>query len=235
MQSVASQSYGVTEHIVIDGASTDCTLKVLHARREHLATLLSESDRGIYDAMNKGIKLAQGDVIGFLNSDDLYASNDVLTKVASLFIEDPKLEACYADLVYTDQVDISRIVRYWQSSNFSLGNFSKGWCPPHPTFFARRSVYERFGVFDLTYRIAADIELMMRFLEVHKIRVLYVPEVWVRMRMGGTTNKSLKNIWVQNQEIQRALKSHGLLANPIRFFGYKLISRGRQFFRRPVV
>jgi len=233
--SVASQSHYDVEYLVIDGASTDTTLALLDDQREHLVALVSEPDDGIYDAMNKGIKLAKGDVIGFLNSDDFYASSDVLSRVARVFEEDLSIDACYADLIYTDQIDTSRTVRYWESNDYVPGAFSKGWCPPHPTFFVRRSVYERFGSFDLTYRIASDVELMMRFLEVHKIRVRYVPEVWVKMRMGGTTNKSLKNIWEQNQEVLHALRSHGLSSNPIRFFGHKLLSRGKQFFQRPSV
>ena len=224
-----------TEHIVIDGASKDDTLSILQAKRNQLAVFVSEPDSGIYDAMNKGINFAKGDIIAFLNSDDFYASNYVLSKAVDIFAADSSLDACYADLIYTDQFDTSRDVRYWRSNDFSPGEFSIGWCPPHPTFFVRRSVYERFGSFDLSYRLAADVELMMRFLEVYKIRVRYVPEVWVKMRMGGITNKSVRNIWVQNDEILRALRSHGLPADPIRFFAHKLVSRSKQFFRRPVI
>ena len=235
LESVTSQKFTNVDHVVVDGASTDGTRGFLHTHRGQLAVLLSESDRGIYDAMNKGINLARGDIIGFLNSDDFYASTDVLSRVAEVFKGDPSLDACYADLIYTDQIDTSRPVRFWQSSDYVPGRFSKGWCPPHPTFFVRRSVFERFGGFDLNYRIAADFELMLRFLEVHKIRARYVPEVWVKMRLGGTTNKSLRNIWVGNQEILCALRSHRLPANPIRFFVHKLLSRGKQFFQRPSV
>lgn len=220
---------------MIDGASLDGTLDVLRAHRDSLAVLVSELDGGIYDAMNKGLALATGDIVGFLNSDDFYASDDVLSRVSEVFAQDPSLDACYADLIYTDQIDTSHTVRFWESSDFVPGAFSQGWCPPHPTFFVRGSVYDRFGRFNWGYRIASDVELMMRFLEVHKIRVRYVPEVWVKMRMGGTTNKSLKNIWVQNQEVLRALRRHGLPANSIRFFGHKLLSRGKQFFQRPSV
>lgn len=235
LASVDSQVYEAVEHIVIDGASSDGTQAVLDAHRDKLALMLSEPDGGIYDAMNKGISLARGDIIGFLNSDDFYANNQILSNVASLFSEDPRLDACYGDLIYTNQLDTSRIVRYWQSSDFTQGAFSNGWCPPHPTFFVRRSVYESFGGFDLNYRISADVELMMRLLEVHKIRVRYIPEVLVKMRMGGTTNKSLSNIWVQNQEVLRALRKNGLPANSMLFFAKKLLSRAKQFLHRPSV
>jgi len=234
LDSVAAQSYDNIEHIVIDGASTDGTLSLLNSRRNNLAMIVSEPDDGIYDAMNKGIKLAKGDIIGFLNSDDFYASNEVLSRVASVFKDDPSLELCYSDLTYNDQVDTSRVIRYWKSSNFILGTFSKGWCPPHPTFFVRRSMYERYGNFDLSYSIASDIELMMRFLEVHKRNARYIPELWVKMRMGGLSNKNIKNIVDQNLEVLRALRSHNLSANPISFFANKIFLRGKQFFQRPI-
>ena len=233
LTSVKSQSLRDVEHIAIDGLSTDGTLKVLQAHRLQISKLVSESDAGIYDAMNKGIVYASGDIVGFLNADDFYAHDRVLESVANYFSDDPKLDACYSDLIYVDRLDTARIVRYWQSNTFVSGSFARGWCPPHPTFFVRRSVYERFGSFDLSYRIAADVELMMRFLEIHKLRVKYVPDVWVKMRMGGTTNNNLCNVWAQNQEVLRALKSYRLSANPLRFFVHKLWSRGLQFLRRP--
>jgi glycosyltransferase involved in cell wall biosynthesis len=234
IESVLAQSYDEVEFIVIDGGSTDGTVLIIESFGDKVTHFISEPDKGIYDAMNKGIGHASGDIIGFLNADDFYAHGGVLETVARCFAEHPALEACYSDLMYVDQFDTSRIVRYWQSNPFQPGSFSRGWCPPHPTFFVRRSVYERFGGFDLSYRIAADVELMMRFLEVHKLRVKYVPDVWVKMRMGGTTNKNLRNVWVQNQEVLSALRSHGLPANPVSFFVNKLWSRGKQFVRMPV-
>jgi len=233
ISSVAGQTHSDIEHIVIDGKSTDGTVEILKEHMDSLAVLVSEPDNGIYDAMNKGIAFASGDIIGFLNADDFYAHDRVLEVVAKCFIGDPMLDVCYADLMYVDQFDLTHTVRYWQSNSFVPGSFSCGWCPPHPTFFVRRSVYERFGGFDLSYRIAADVELMMRLLEVHKLRVKYVPDVWVKMRMGGTTNKNWRNVWAQNQEVLRALKSHELSANPLHFFAHKLWSRGLQFVRRP--
>lgn len=233
LASVAKQSYKDVEHVVVDGASTDGTKDVLRVHRDQLALTLSEPDGGIYDAMNKGIANATGDIVGFLNADDFYAHEAVLKTVAQCFAEDPTLEACYADLMYVDQLDTSRIIRYWQSNPFVPGSFSRGWCPPHPTFFVHRSVYELLDGFNLSYRIAADVELMMRFMELHKIHVKYIPDVWVKMRMGGTTNKNWQNVWVQNAEVLRILKSFGLSANPLRFFACKLWARSLQFLRRP--
>jgi len=231
LESIKAQEYKDIEHIVVDGASTDKTLSLLNAKRDQIQVLISEKDKGIYDAMNKGINLAKGDIIGFLNSDDIYASNNVLSKVASLFNNNPMLDACYADLVYTNKFDTSKNIRYWKSNKFIPGSFSKGWCPPHPTFFVRRAVYERLGIFNLNYSISADVELMMRFIEVNKINICYVPEVWVKMRMGGLSNSNFKNIFKQNLEVLNALNKHDRPKNFFMFFIYKFFSRLKQFFK----
>ena len=156
----------------------------------------------------------------------------MLESVSKLFKEDPTLEACYSDLVYVNALDTSRIIRFWKSGNFVLGAFSRGWCPPHPTFFVKRSVYEQHGNFDTNYKIASDAELMMRFMQVKKIKVKYEPSVWVKFRMGGVSNNSLKNILKQNCEILKSLKSHNLKFNHIVFFYKKLIIKIKQFFLR---
>lgn len=230
LQSVKSQTYDDIEHIVIDGASTDNTLNLLETKKKQLAILVSEKDNGIYHAMNKGIKLSRGDIIGFLNSDDFYVNSDVILKVAKKFEKDPSLDVCYADLIYVDKNNTSKIIRYFKSRKFKKGLFSKGWCPPHPTFFVRQSIYKKYGIFDLNYHFASDVDLMMRFLEIHKIKSIYISEVLVKMRIGGATNKSFKNIWLQNKEILNSLNKNGLSVNIISFFIYKIISRFLQFF-----
>ena len=230
LESVKSQKYNNIEHIIIDGRSTDETLSILKSRRKQLSVMLSEADKGIYDAMNKGIKLATGEIIGFLNSDDFYSSNEVLLKVANTFKNERQLDSCYADLIYTDRVDTSKKIRYLKSSKYKQGLFSKGWCPGHTTFFVRRSIYERYGNFDLNFRLASDFDLMMRFLEIHKIKSRYVPEIWVKMRLGGATNKNLKNIYLQNKEILNSFRKNDVKVNVIFFFIYKIISRFKQFF-----
>ena len=230
LESVKNQKYENIEHLIIDGSSTDKTISIIKDY-PHINKIISEPDKGIYDSMNKGIEIATGDIIGFLNSDDFYFNNEVLSSVASIFDLNSSIDACYADLIYTDQVDISKVVRYWKSNKFSLGSFSKGWCPPHTTFFVHKSIYQRFGVFNLNYSIASDVELMMRLLEVNKINTIYVPEVWIKMRAGGTTNKSLKNIVTQNKEVLHALKSHNLSVNWIIFLIYKIFSRSSQFLK----
>jgi len=235
LASVKLQKYNHIEHIIVDGGSTDQTLSILNSNIAQIAVLISEPDRGIYDAMNKGINIATGDIICFLNSDDFYENNEVIYKAVKEFKKDPSLDACYADLIYVDKFDISKTVRYVKSGEFKEGLFSKGWCPPHPTFFVRRSVYERFGNFDLNYHLASDVELMMRFLEVQKINARYIPELWIKMRLGGITNKNFKNILIQNKEVLHALKNHNLSVNWISFFINKIINRGLQFLKRPKV
>jgi glycosyltransferase involved in cell wall biosynthesis len=232
LRSVREQTYGNIEHIVIDGRSTDNTLDVVAAEGQHVAKLVSEKDNGIYDAMNKGIALASGEVLGFINADDFYASTIVLADVAAAF-ERSGADSCYGDLCYVSQADPTRTVRYWRSKDFVPGSFEAGWCPPHPTFFVRRSVYERLGGFDLSFKIAADFELMARYLEAARITSCYIPEVLVKMRLGGTTNRSLSNIFKQNAEIRRALSKIGRRSSLVSFVLNKLVTRAIQFVRRP--
>lgn len=231
LKSVAMQAYPAIEHIVVDGLSTDDTMSIV-GEFQHVSHAVSEQDSGIYDAMNKGIGLATGDVIGFINADDFYATSDSLSWVMKVF-EDPAIEACYGDLCYVKQNNTHSVVRYWRSSEFQKEFFLQGWCPPHPTFFVRKDVYERFGSFDLQYKIAADVELMMRLLEVHQVRSCYLPRTLVMMRMGGTTNRSIGNVLRQNREIWQAFKKNGLRTSLSSFVAGKLLSRGKQFFARP--
>jgi glycosyltransferase involved in cell wall biosynthesis len=232
LRSVASQRHPAVEHVVIDGASTDGTRALLERHRHALGVLVSEPDRGIYDAMNKGIAASRGDVIGTLNADDVYADDRVLADVAAAFV-DPTVEACFGDLVYVDRRDAARVVRYWRSRPFEPGSFRRGWMPAHPTFFVRRQVYERHGLFDLRFRLQADFELTMRLLEVARIRSAYLPRVLVRMRMGGATNRSVKNVVLGNLEAYRACRMHRLGVTPF-FMVRKVLSRIPQFFARPL-
>lgn len=233
IESVLNQTYDNLEYVVIDGKSTDGTLEILKTYNDKIDVLLSEKDRGIYEAMNKGIDNATGDIIGFLNSDDLYYDKDVLANVIKKFKQNPLLEACYADLIYVNRFDTSQIIRYWKSNQFVSGTFSRGWSPPHPTFFVRSNIYKKLGGFNLKYDIASDVELMMRFLEVNKINVEYCHQLWVKMRLGGISNKRLGNIIKQNLEVLDALKNHNLSKSSLTFIFCKLLSRFKQYLKKP--
>jgi glycosyltransferase involved in cell wall biosynthesis len=227
LESVAAQIHGDFEHIVVDGASTDGTLSVIRQWQKHPIRLVSEADDGIYDAMNKGLALATGEVVGFLNSDDLYSDSSVLSQVAMAF-DDATLDACYADLVYVNKSD-DRVIRYWKSSRFKRGAFGLGWCPPHPTFYVRKCIVDKLGGFDESLKIAADVDLMMRYLECGGIRSRYVPRVWVRMRIGGKTNQSVRNIIDQNREVLRTLRANNVPVSVVSFAARKAGQRLRQF------
>jgi glycosyltransferase involved in cell wall biosynthesis len=190
--SVASQGYSNLEHIIVDGNSSDATLPIVF-RYEHLIDkLVSEPDHGIYDAMNKGIFLSTGEVIGILNSDDFYANPHVLEKVSRVF-EDKSIDTSYGDLIYVDPTNVNRITRYWKASAHHPRSFYQGWMPPLPTFFVRRSVYDKYGYFNVALGTAADYELTLRLLLKHKVSTTYIPEVLVHMRAGGASNASLKS------------------------------------------
>lgn len=222
--SIQAQNYPHIEHIIVDGASTDNTLQIVQAHQEKITQIISEPDKGVYDAMNKGIACASGEVIGFLNADDIYASQDVLSQIALVF-QDPKIQACYGDLVYFSDKQPEKVYRYWRSRSFVPGLFAKGWCPAHPTFFVRKSVYERCGGFNLSYRLGNDVELMMRFLEKYQIASVYLPRILVKMRLGGISNRGLRNIIIQNAEILKSANKLSIPISPVQFICYKIGNR----------
>jgi glycosyltransferase involved in cell wall biosynthesis len=209
LDSVLAQTHADVRSVVVDGASTDGTLDVLRSYDGRLRCCVSERDAGLYDALNKGLSLADGDVVGFLHADDVYAGNDVLERVARVF-EDPAVDAVYGDLVYVRHDDVARVVRHWRAGNFSRAALRRGWMPPHPTFYARRSVYARHGGFDTAYRIAADYDAMLRYLAPGTLRLHYLPQVLVRMRLGGASNRSLANIVTKSREDLHALRRNGV-------------------------
>lgn len=205
LASVAGQSWRQREHIVVDGVSTDGTLDVLQSHRHLLAVLQSEPDNGIYDALNKGLALASGDVVGFLHADDLYAHPDVLRKVAAAF-EDPTVCAVYGDLQYVRQQDTSHVVRHWESKPATSTSLAWGWMPPHPTLYVRRDWYARIGGFDTSYRIAADYLSVLQLFSQPDFKAIYLPEVLVKMRMGGVSNRSFRTVLRKSSEDWRALR-----------------------------
>jgi len=228
IESVLNQTYENIEYIIIDGASTDGTVEIIKSYGNKIDKFISEKDNGIYDAMNKGIKLATGDIVGMLNSDDFYASSDMIKKMVKEFKE-KKVDSVYGDLVYVNAENTDKIVRYWKSKPFKEGLFKKGWHPAHPTFFIKKEIYDKYGVFNLDFKIAADYELMLRFLGKYKISSSYIPEIFVKMRTGGESNQSIKNIIIANIESYKAWKLNGLKINPIRMFA-KPLSKVLQYF-----
>ena len=205
---ISRQDHPDIEHIIVDGGSTDKTLEIV-AAFPHISKVVTGKDRGIYDAMNKGIGLATGDVVGILNSDDVYTCSTVLSDVAKAF-GDPNVMTAYADLQYVDADDLQKVRRNWKSGPFKRENFYFGWMPPHPTFFVRREVYDKAGLFNLEMRSAADYELMLRILLKLRLPAHYIPAVIVKMRTGGISNASLFNRLRANKEDRLAWKLNGL-------------------------
>jgi len=228
LQSVAAQSYGAIEHIIVDGRSQDETLEFISAF-PHVSKVISEQDLGIFDAMNKGITQAQGDIIGILNSDDIYSSSEVIQQVVQIF-QTTSSDALYANLVYTRREDTSKVVRRWVSGNYARTNFYRGWMPPHPTFFVKRSIYEQFGKYNLDFKNAADYELMLRFLFKENIKVTYLPIELVRMRVGGASNRSLRSRISSNRMDALAWKVNGLKPKWYTFIR-KPLSKLKQYFQ----
>ncbi len=209
INSVASQTYDNIEHIIIDGKSTDNTLSIIKETGGRISKIISDPDNGIYDALNKGIKNATGNIITFLHADDIFADNYVIEKAANLFSE-KQTDSIYGDLQYVAKYDTNKIIRYWKSGEFTISKLKKGWMPPHPTFFVKKTVYDKFGVFDTNFKIAADYDIILRFLGKHGISTAYLPEVMIKMRMGGESNKNIKNIILKMKEDLKALKNNNI-------------------------
>lgn len=229
LASVGRQNYPHREHIIVDGASTDGTVDLIKKHIDQIAVFKSERDKGIYDALNKGIRLATGDIVGFLHADDLYASDDVLLKVAKAF-EDPAVCAVYGDLQYVSQKDTAKVIRHWQSNRFNERDLRWGWMPAHPTLYVRREWYARIGGFDTSYRIAADYHSILKLFMQPDFKTVYLPEVLVTMRLGGASNQSLKAIIKKSKEDWRALRSCDFsLPNAMRALAWKNLAKLPQF------
>lgn len=226
LASVAGQTWPQREHIVIDGASSDGTLEVLEAHRAQLAVLVSEPDGGIYDALNKGIARATGEIVGFLHADDQFAGSHTLAHIAAAFA-DPGVGAVYGDLQYVQQENIDRVVRYWRAGPFALRKLAYGWMPPHPTLYVRRHWYDRIGDFDTRYRIAADYYSILKLFSEPHLNPAYLPEVLVKMRLGGASNRSIANIVQKSREDLDALRRSGV--GGIGALACKNLSKLKQF------
>lgn len=209
LDSVVSQDYDVFEYLIIDGKSSDETLSIVedYQKKYFYIKLISEKDEGIYDALNKGVLLATGDVIGFVHSDDLLASKTVISEIVAT-LKNEKLDGVYGDLEYVRKEDTSKVVRFWKSRSFNSKLLSKGWMPAHPTLFLKKEVYEKHGFFNLGYKISADYDFMLRILKDDSLKFGYLPKVITKMRVGGASNGSINNIINKTKEDYRAIRSN---------------------------
>lgn len=205
--SLQAQTHEDFEHVVMDAGSTDGSLEILEQFSDPRMVLVSERDDGIYDALNKGMKQATGDVIGLMHSDDVFASRSVLELVARAF-EDSSVDAVYGDLQYVSAKDPGRVIRHWTAGEFSTAKLKRGWMPPHPSLYVRKSVIERWGGYDISYQIAADYDAILRWFGKGRIRAKYVPDVFVKMRVGGESNRSIERVLQKSREDYRALRSN---------------------------
>jgi len=230
LASVASQTHPDIEHIVIDGASTDDTLSLVRTHGAHVTSVPSEPDRGIYDAMNKGLRLATGDFVGFLNADDTFAGVTAVSSIARV-AQNASVDAVYGDLVYVQKDRPSELIRYWRSGSFACSRLRFGWMPPHPTLYVRRSRIDELGSFKTHFRIAADYEFVLRYLSHPGMGVAYVPEVLVRMRTGGASNRSMSALFHKSREDLAALRQNNV--GGVISLLFKNARKLPQFFLRP--
>lgn len=230
IESVLNQDYPDIEYIVIDGASTDGTVEIIQGYGDNIAHFLSESDDGLYYAMNKGVSLASGEIVGILNADDLYAHQGVISRVVQEFRE-KNVDSTFADLVYVKADDLDQVVRFYPGRDFHPGLFAKGLMPPHPTYFVRNKLYQQHGDFDTRYSICADFDLMVRFFYVHKASYSYIPELIVKMRVGGNSAWG-KNTLTINQEMLASCRSHGISTSLPRIYS-KYVKKIFQLVTKP--
>jgi glycosyltransferase involved in cell wall biosynthesis len=213
IESVIKQTYKNIEYIIVDGKSVDNTVGIIKSYGASITKFISEKDSGIYDAMNKGIMLARGDIIGFINADDKLNSDNCISEIVNVFQADD-LDIVYGDKIYTKNNNTDKIVRYWKAGEYNRKNFKRGWMPPHLSTYIKASFYQKHGKFRTDFRIAADYELMFRFMYKYKAKSKYLPMVIARMRIGGISNKSIKNILVSNYEVYKSWKINGFHISP---------------------
>jgi glycosyltransferase involved in cell wall biosynthesis len=231
VDSVLSQNYPNIEYIVVDGKSTDGTIEIIESYGKKIDRFISEPDNGLYDAMNKGISMASGNIIGFLNSDDVYYDKNIVKTIADTF-KAHDIDCLFGDLVYVNPDNPDRIVRYYSSKKFNNSKFKFGYMPAHPTFYCKKEIYDKLGNFETDYKIAADYEILLRFLKVHKIKYKYIPELFVKMRTGGVSTNSFKSNWILNLEILRACKKHNIKTNLFNIY-LKYFDKIFELIKRP--
>lgn len=229
LASLEHQTYQNIEYIIVDGLSTDDTLDIIKNNCSRVSNIISEKDKGIYDALNKGIAAATGDIVGFLHSDDLFASNTAVERIVNTFRQ-TTVDAVYGDLQYVASSNIDQIIRLWKSGDYQYAKLKRGWMPPHPTFYMRRDLYQKLGGFDLSFKIAGDYDAILRYLYVNNISLGYCSEVLIKMRVGGISNRNISSIITKSKEDIRAMKNAGIFVPTSLFL--KNFSKIHQFFKR---
>jgi glycosyltransferase len=227
IKSVLSQQHDSLEYIIVDGGSIDGTLDIINKYKDKIYKIVSEPDKGIYDAMNKGIKLSTGEVVGILNSDDFYCDNNVLKNISEVF-SDNCVDATYGNIEYVERADIKKCIRFWRAGDYRKEKLSSGWIMPHPAFFVRKELYERYGLFNINFRIAADYELMLRFLK-KDIKVKYLDQTLVCMREGGFSGNSFKQRLAGWRELKMAWTKNNFSVPPF-FITRRILSKIKQYF-----
>ncbi|MES2838618.1 MAG: glycosyltransferase family 2 protein [Bacteroidota bacterium] len=230
IESVINQTYPNIEYIIVDGGSKDKTIDIIKSYGNKITKFISEPDKGIYDAMNKGLKMATGDYLAIINSDDFYINNTAIEDVVNE-LEKQNTDSIFADLIYVNEENPDTEVRYWKQKPFVKNSFKTGWHPAHPTFIVKNEVYKKYGYFNLDFKLAADFELMLRFLEKYQISSCYLPKAIIKMRLGGATNKNLKNIYNQNIECYKAFKVNDISVS-ILYPVFRLLPKIKQFFKK---
>jgi glycosyltransferase involved in cell wall biosynthesis len=222
IRSVLGQIYKNIEYIVVDGGSTDGAMDIVNKYRNRISKIISEPDRGIFDGMNKGALAASGDIIGFLNADDTFYDNTVIQRIVSEF-NDGTIDCVYGDLVYVSRLDPERVTRVWRSRAFCDGLFEKSWTPAHPTFYCKKALYERLGLFRTDFKLAADAELMYRFLQKGRARSKYINANLVRMKDSGASNSGINSTIVITREMKKAISENGGRFNLIKYLFFKML------------
>ena len=230
IESVLGQDYAHIEYIVVDGASKDNTLEIVQSFGNKIAHIISEPDKGMYDAMNKGLKLATGDIVGILNADDFYTNCHIISQIVATF-QSTGVDSLYADISFVSKENLNKTVRYYSSATFKPWKFRFGYMPAHPSFFLKNEIYKRYGYFKTDYSLCADFDLLVRLYHTHKISYTYLPKMVVKMRMGGKSNQSLKNVFLLNREILRGCLENGISSN-IMFIYFKYFTKIFELFLR---
>jgi len=231
IQSVLAQDYPSIEYIIVDGKSKDGTMEVLAKYQPRIAKQISEHDKGIYDAMTKGVALASGDVIGILNSDDVFASDTIISEVADVFANDPAIDAVYGNIIYFKTEAPDKPVRTWVTKPYYEKFFDDGEVPPHPSLFVKKSVYDAIGAYFPDFKISSDYEFMFRAFKVHHYKPYHLNKFVVNMRVGGESTKSIKNVLIGNKEVQIAWEMNGMKPS-LRFWVLRISKKIFQLFKR---